>query len=161
MSYATLVRNIELSSMENHVDAYCLAFNDRDEINYLYMANTTTGHSCHAFGQKENVRGPIDVPFRQATLGFSLDCFMTLFRPPVPHHVKLDVDSIEARVLKGARWTLAEHVQMVLVKIDGSDKITGIARGRDICGILAALGFLEDGSFRPIARRNVGFCRSP
>ncbi|KAF0138723.1 MAG: hypothetical protein FD153_1146 [Rhodospirillaceae bacterium] len=140
MSYATLVRNIELSSMENHVDAYCLAFNDRDEINYLYMANTTTGHSCHAFGQKE---------------------FMTLFRPPVPHHVKLDVDSIEARVLKGARWTLAEHVQMVLVKIDGSDKITGIARGRDICGILAALGFLEDGSFRPIARRNVGFCRSP
>lgn len=153
-SYAALTRNIEINGLGEAVSAYCLAFDEAARLDHLHMAHTEAGHSMHAFARTETVEGPIDVAFRQAVPGFSVDGFMALFAPPPPRHVKLDVDGAEEAILRGARATLAACVESVLVEIDGPARA---ARGKAMRDLLAGLGFREDTSFAATARRNVVF----
>jgi FkbM family methyltransferase len=156
-SYAVLVRNIEINRLDGRVDAYCLAFDETRRLDYLHMAATEAGHSMHAFGQTRSVLGEIPVVFRQAVLGISVDEFRTLFAPPPPRHIKLDVDSIELEILRGAAQTLQTEVETVLVEVDGTDRA---ATGDSIRGFLQSLGFAEDAEFMAKgARRNVLFRR--
>jgi hypothetical protein len=107
----------------------------------------------HAFGQAETIAGEIKNPITQAVPGFTIDDFMRLFAPPPPAHVKLDVDSIEDRIIACGAETLRRHTQTIMVEIDGSAR-----GGTAIHQALAALGFAEDQSFaKPGDRRNVLF----
>ncbi|HEY4134068.1 MAG TPA: FkbM family methyltransferase [Alphaproteobacteria bacterium] len=156
-SYAVLTRNIEVNDLSGRIDAYCIAFDDCRRLDHLRMANTEAGHSMHAFGQDHTIQGAVATIFRQAVMGFAIDDFCQLFAPPMPRHIKLDVDSIELKILQGAAKTLAEHVESVLVEIDGDDQA---ATGRDIGGFLLSLGFREDEAFTAQeTRRNVLFRR--
>lgn len=101
-SFATLVRNVELNGMDGRVQPYCLAFSDRTGLDALHMANTESGHSMHAFGQLDTVEGRLRPKFSQAVLGFTIDDFRHRFDLPAPDHIKLDVDSIETKILKAA-----------------------------------------------------------
>lgn len=156
-TYAVLVRNVEINRIENLIEPYCLAFDEKTHLDHLYMAHTEAGHSMHAFGQKETVEGALNTVFRQAVTGFSIDDFIGIFQPPPPHHLKLDVDSIEEKILRGAADTLKNHVKSVLVEIDGTARAEG---GAGIRRILSASGFREETDFCPDARRNVLFRRS-
>ncbi len=154
-SYAVLVRNMEINHLDERISAYCLAFDTSTRLDYLYMANTGAGHSMHAFGQATSVEGAIKTTFRQSVLGFSIDAFCDLFRPPPPDHIKLDVDSIEIEILRGAERTLTGSVRTILVEIDES---AGPTRSADIERILTSAGFTRDQAFaQREARRNVLF----
>lgn len=156
-TYAVLVRNVEINKMDDLLDAYCLAFDESTHLNHLFMAHTEAGHSMHAFGQKETVEGKLDVVFRQAVPGFAIDDFIEIFRPPPPDHIKLDVDSIEEKVLRGADKILKNYVKSVLVEIDGTTRSEG---GTGIRRVLTDSGFVEQEGFCENARRNVLFRRS-
>ncbi|HKF73071.1 MAG TPA: FkbM family methyltransferase [Stellaceae bacterium] len=157
-TYAVLVRNVEINNLSGKIDAYCLAFDEHNHLEYLNMARSGAGHSMHAFGQTQSVQGEISVAFRQAVPGFSIDSFRDIFSPPPPDHIKLDVDSIELKILRGAANTLTQSVKTVLVEIDGKDKVTS---RKDITTFLRSRGFAEDTAFTAQgARRNVLFRRS-
>lgn len=154
-TYAALVRNVEINGVADRLDTYCLAFDERSRLAHLHMANTDEGHSMHAFGGADTVQGAIDVAFRQSVPGFSIDDFCRLYRPPSPDHIKLDVDSIEESILKGARETLQRSVRSILVEIDGSTRAAG---GVGIRGFLRDLGFREETAWAsPHDIRNVLF----
>ena len=153
-TYAALTRNIELNGLGDRIDAYCLAFSDRTTLDHLFMANTAAGHSMHAFGGSQTVQGEIKTVFKQAVPGFSIDRFAELFDPPPPRHIKLDVDSIEERILRGAENTLRRHVATLMVEIDG---LTREAGGGGIRPYLTGLGFREEPFSGGAARRNVLF----
>jgi FkbM family methyltransferase len=137
-SYAVLTRNIELNRLDEKVDAYCLAFDDHSHLEHLRMASTEAGHSMHAFGQDHSVQGRIDTIFRQAVPGFSIADFCRMFSPPLPDHIKLDVDSIELEILQGAAEILRTHVKTVMVEVESDQIGAGIRR------FLSGLGFAED-----------------
>ncbi len=137
-TYAVLTRNIELNRLDDRVDAYCLAFDDHSHLEHLRMASTEAGHSMHAFGQDHSVQGEIKTIFRQAVPGFSIADFCTLFNPVLPDHIKLDVDSIELKILHGATEILGARVKTVMVEVEG-DQI-----GHQIRTFLSGLGFVED-----------------
>ncbi len=137
-SFSTLVRNLELNQLDANVSAYCLAFSDSAKLDALHMANTESGHSMHAFGQTETVIGTIDTKFSQAVIGFSVDGFRDHFNLPAPDHIKLDVDSIEVKILIGAKDTLPS-VRSVLVETYGADRADGT---NEIAEILTAAGFV-------------------
>lgn len=143
-TYAALVRNVEINDLDDCLDTYCLAFDERSRLAHLNMANSGEGHSMHAFGNAVTVQGAIDVAFRQSVPGFSVDEFCRIYAPPRPEHIKLDVDSIEESILRGARETLRCSVRSILVEIDGSTRATG---GVGIRGFLSELGFREDTGF--------------
>jgi FkbM family methyltransferase len=148
---AVLTRNIELNGLSERVSAYPVAFAERTALDRLYMAATEAGHSMHGFGTRQTVQGDIAAGFAQAAIGYAIDDFVERFMPPLPTHVKLDVDSIEAAILRGGRETLRASVREVLVEIDGAAKAKG---GGPIRAALTDAGFSEVEGFAPEAARN-------
>ena len=158
-SFAVLNRNIELNNIPDRVVAYCIAFSEKSVLDVLNMTVTTAGHSMHGFGTKvDQFDKSIDTKFCQGTIGFSIDDFVTMFSPPLPTHLKIDVDGIEADILRGGLNTLsARSVKSMIVEIQGDP---GLPRNQQVLAIMAELGF----SARPkasLAFRNVIFDRSP
>lgn len=139
-SYAVLIRNIELNGMDDRVAAYCLALDQETKLDVLNMANTGAGEALHGFGVEADQYGnAIAVRFRQSAMGFSIDDFVRLFSPPLPSHVKIDVDGIEAAILRGGRETLSvSSVKSMIVEI-GRDLDTEYYR--TMLGLMSDLGF--------------------
>ena len=154
-SYAALNRNIEQNGMANHVVAYCIALADSTRVDRLNMPATWAGGDFNGFGTEISVLDQaIDTKFRQGAVGFAIDDFVDLFTPPLPTHVKLDVDGIEAEILRGGRRTLsAESVQSMIVEIEGD---LNSDRNREIFYLMAELGFSARSKANP-AHRNVVF----
>lgn len=154
-SYANLNENIELNGLEGRVSAYPIAFAGKTKLDVLNMANTEAGGAMHGFGTERDQFGrAIRTKFRQGAVGFSIDDFVRLFAPPLPSHVKIDVDGIEPDILRGGRDTLrAPGVRSVAVEIETPENS---AATEETLGLMDDLGF----SARPKkerAYRNVIF----
>ncbi len=149
-SFAALTRNVELNAMGDRIAAYCLAFDEATGLDVLHMMDTGAGHSMHAFGADEAADWPVTPPFSQACLGFTIDDFCRIFAAPPPDHVKLDVDGIEAKIIRGGRETLA-GAKTVLVEIE--DRGGETAAGA-VAAALEALGFRAADDFNREGARN-------
>jgi FkbM family methyltransferase len=139
-SYGVLARNVEINAMDDRIAAYCLAFCERTRLDVLNMEQTGAGHSMHGFGTGINAfDAPIRTRFRQAAVGYSMDDFIATFQPPPPTHLKIDVDGIEAEILRGAGRTLAlPGLVSVSVEIMGDPETP---RNREILGLMTRAGF--------------------
>ena len=72
-----------------------------------------------------------------ASLAPALCYIIPLFSPPLPTHVKLDVDGLEPDILRGGVKTFsAPSVQSMIVEMEGSDE-----RQAGIVALMAKLGF--------------------
>ena len=155
-NFAALNKNIELNAADS-IKAYCIAFAEETAIDTLNMANTDPGSSMHGFGTTEDQFGQsISVAFCQGAVGFSIDDFVNLFSPQLPTHVKIDVDGIEAGILRGGRMTLsAPSIQSMIVEMEGD---LGSLHNREILDLMAEFGFLARPKASPHLR-NVIFDR--
>jgi hypothetical protein len=108
--------------MDARIFALCIAFNDTTRLDSLYMANTHLGGALSSFGESVDWKGEyFSVSFKQAMLGFSIDDFVRKFNPLFPNHIKIDVDGIEGKIIKGAEKTLSDkRVKSILVELDNS-----------------------------------------
>lgn len=122
-SYAALCRNIETNRRGDQVQALCLALSDRTRLGSLNMSSTNAGNSFNSFESAEDCFGrPLDIRFRQATVGFAIDDFRRLFGIPPPNYLKIDVDGIEAQILDGAAETLRDPaLRSVLIELEHAD----------------------------------------
>lgn len=155
-SYTVLNKNIELNELSNRISAYCVALCDESQLAKLNMANTASGRSMHGFGtERDQFDRAINTKFRQGAVGFSVDDFVSLFSPPLPTHVKIDVDGLEPAILRGGRDTFSiSSVRSMLVEIEGDS-----VRSREIADLMTGFGFTT----RPkgsVECRNVIFDRS-
>lgn len=153
-NYHLLSRNIEINKKNNQISAYCVAFTDTTNLDVLYMGNTQIGAASNSFGEASDWQGKAFAPcFTQAMLGYSIDDFIKQFNPPFPRHIKIDVDGIEGKIIKGATSTLTDkRLKSVLVELD-------IGR-KDYCeqviNIFLASGFRfsnQDGLRNPDTRK--------
>lgn len=118
-NYYALNRNIEVNQLDDLITAYCVAFSDKTEVNLLFMGDCTLGGALNSFGisQKEDGRS-FQPHYRQGMVGFSIDDFIKFSGIPAPNHIKIDVDSIEDRILRGARETIkSPRLKSVLVEL--------------------------------------------
>jgi len=143
-NYGALNRNIEWNAMGNHAVAYCVALAGTTRTGRLNMDvdGGGTDAGCFYNGFESEVR-PFDriitPQFRQSSVGFSIDDFVDMFQPPLPTHVKLDVDNIEAQILRGGRRTLSAHsVQSIILEMEGD---LDSPRNRELFAVMAELGF--------------------
>jgi FkbM family methyltransferase len=115
-TYAALCRNLAENGLE--LGAYCVALGERTCLGTLHMTHTHTGSVYNAFEQDVDSAGrTMNVEYRQAAVGVSADDLVDLFRVPLPTHIKLDVDSTEAAILRGASNLLASpRTKSVLVE---------------------------------------------
>ena len=138
-SCRTLNENIEVNGMDGSVSAYSIAFGAKTEINTLNMSSTESGSSGNGFGVEfTQFEFAIDPIFRQGAVGFSMDDFVRLFSPPLPTHLKIDVDGLEPDILRGGRNTLsAPGVRSLIVEVEGSGR-----RRQELVELMGELGFV-------------------
>ena len=138
-SYAALCRNIEVNGLGDHVQAYCLAIGDRTELGRLNLSATNAGSVFNAFESTNDCFGnEIAVAFQQGMVGFSIDSLRRQFGLPAPNYLKIDVDSIEERILAGACETLRDpELRSVLIEVETADT----PRNDRLAEALAAAGF--------------------
>jgi FkbM family methyltransferase len=123
-NYYLLNRNIEINKMSDKISALCIAFNDVTGLDSFYMTNTELGGALNSFGEAVDWKGePFTAYFKQAMIGYSIDDFVQQFNPRFPNHIKIDVDGIEDKIIRGAKRTLSDkRVKSVLVELDSSRK---------------------------------------
>ncbi len=119
-NYYILNRNIEINQLDDRITAFCVALHDRTGTDSFFMSHTELGAALNTFGEAVDWRGrPCASRFRQAMLGFRLDDFIDRFDPPFPHHIKIDVDGHEDRVIAGARRTVGDpRVKSMVVELN-------------------------------------------
>jgi FkbM family methyltransferase len=120
-NFALLNANIHSNALHDSVLAYCVALSDETRFDSLYVSRFEPGGSCHAFGESVTPDGePLKAAFRQGCFATTLDALVAAGALPVPRHIKIDVDGIEHKVIRGAAKTLADRrVGSVLVEING------------------------------------------
>jgi len=126
-NYHILSKNIEINRMDSAVSGLCVAFSDTSEVGYLNMSNTIQGGALSCFGHSQatyTVCGEnYDVSFNQGMIGFSIDDFIDKFSPPFPNYLKIDVDSIEDKIIAGATKTIGnDQLKSVLIELDTEEK---------------------------------------
>jgi len=122
-SYAALCRNIEANGSGDRIEALCIALSEATRIGTLNMSATNAGNSFNSFESTQDCFGrELDISFRQAAVGFSIDDFCRLFGIAPPHYLKIDVDGIEQQILAGAVETLADlELRSVLVELESDE----------------------------------------
>lgn len=144
-SFSLLVKNIEINGLDNIIWPFCLAFSNRTTLDFLNMPHTYASSVLNVFGDHRNALGEeTDAVFRQMVPGFSIDDFVKIFDPPLPNHIKLDVDSLEPQILEGAQKLLrSEQLESILVETVASEESLNY-------DLIAAR--LETAGFKPFLR---------
>jgi FkbM family methyltransferase len=123
-NHALVQQNIFLNGVADRVTCVCVAISDREAVDYLYLSRFRAGESMHNFGAAEDwQQRPFTAPFQQGIVSFSLDAFLEFQPEPFPTHIKIDVDGIEAKVIRGAARTLRDpRLKSLLVEFDGASE---------------------------------------
>jgi FkbM family methyltransferase len=123
-NYHILNRNIEINKMDDKIFSLCLAFTDKTCLDHLYMTNTNVGGALSSFAEAIDWKGKhVTAKFRQWMIGFSIDDFIGRFSPLFPNHIKIDVDGIEGKIIKGAKKTISDkRLKSLLIELDTSRK---------------------------------------
>lgn len=121
-NYALINQNIFLNGVADSVKCLAVALSDKNGVDYIYLSRFRAGESMHNFGAAEDWQHRAFTPsFRQGSLAFSLDSFLEFQPEPFPSHIKIDVDGIEAKVVRGAARTLRDaRVRSLLIEFDGA-----------------------------------------
>lgn len=124
-NYFLLQKNTEFNHLDHRIQAFCIAFNDVSETGYLNMSSIQMGGAINTFGDAtekfEFMETSWEVKFKQGMLGFSIDEFIRLFSIPAPNHIKIDVDGIEDKIIRGAKHTLLDkNLKSVLIELDAN-----------------------------------------
>jgi len=124
MTFKELCTNIHLNNCQESIVALQVALSDRTAIDVLNYSNLTPGGALHALGESIDYKGDVFHPvFRQTVLSYTVDDLIKEFGLPVPNHIKIDVDGIELRIIKGARETLRNSVvKSVIVEVEEGDE---------------------------------------
>lgn len=121
-NYFLINRNIEENNLSDVATAYCLALNDQDMISSMHVQNTGFGSAISSFNTPVNHNGEsYSAKYLQGMVGMSLDSFIEKFDPPFPNHIKVDVDGIEDKIIKGAAKTLADsRLKSLSIELDAA-----------------------------------------
>jgi FkbM family methyltransferase len=132
-------------------NAYCLAISDQEKAGILYGGQKEPGGACHSFGEQVgHDLTPRKSVFSQGCFGVPLDRMIENGLPH-PHHIKIDVDGFEFKVIKGAEKILSNGIKSILVEVN-----TAIPEHISMIEYLQSLGFQYDESQVERAKRKEG-----
>lgn len=135
-NYALLNRNIMRNAVGDLVVAYCTSLSDKSGFGQLALSSLRAGESIHQFSPNAEAEAKHAV-FLQGSYASTLDILVSEGFVPVPDHVKIDVDGIEPKIVRGAAKTFSDtRVKSVLIEVD-----TGIEEHWEMIDLMLRLGF--------------------
>jgi FkbM family methyltransferase len=125
-NFSQLSKNVLINNSQESVVPLQIALSDQTGISIFHYSNLTPGGALHALGEPVDYKGEIFKPvLEQPIIAFRLDDFLDLFNIPSPNHIKIDVDGIEFKILRGAEKTLGgPSVRSLMVEVDEADPET-------------------------------------
>jgi len=137
-SYAALCANIAENHL-NRVHAFCIALSERSGLGTLNMSRTYPGSVYNAFEQEVDMTGkPLSIERKQSAVGISADDLIEIFGAARPNHIKLDVDSTEVAILRGAE-RLLRSASLLSLAIENA--IEDTPQNHAIASLLLTAGF--------------------
>lgn len=140
-NFARLCDNIQLNGCEHAIVPVPLPLADHSGLVGFKYRGVEPGQSRHKMKLDAwRFRGPAaGVPrYEQPVLAMTLDAMIATFDLPQPHHLKIDVDGAEDRVLAGASNALRrETLRSVLIEVDG-------VKWTAVSGLLEGAGLMLD-----------------
>ena len=128
-NFAILIENIYLNQLEDQISPANLALTDTQGVESFFLSDITSGGAHHQLGSRssalpERQRSPM-----QLIYGAPLDQLVEDNIFPIPNHIKIDVDGLEAKIIQGSIKTLAdERCKSLMVEIeDHCDQISGVS----------------------------------
>lgn len=127
LNYAELNKNIYVNGLHGQVTGYCMAMSDVVDVSVLHLSAFSFAGSHHDFGENwwsadRVIAGKTverDKRPQQGCVSYTLDALVARGAIPAPNHIKIDVDGIEAKVIRGAMDTLQRpELQTVLLEVD-------------------------------------------
>ena len=128
LNFAELNKNIYLNQLHDRVTAWCAAAGTQFEVGKLLLGAFAPGFSHHDYGEsswRKDMKWSAEVTvardnrITQGSISVSIDDLVASGAIPQPHHVKIDVDGHEPKVVAGATKTFANPaLKTVLVEID-------------------------------------------
>jgi len=130
-NYALLIDNMSLNHVNENLSATCIALNDTEQFGNLTVPFITKGGAYNLFSPAD--KNSQDVPdsvraaegfwtadrVKQLTFGCSIDELVFRHGFTMPSHIKIDVDGIEYKIIKGAKRTLEfPQVKSLLVELN-------------------------------------------
>lgn len=134
-------KNIELNGLKDKVTLFSIAVSDKNEFGYLNMTSTDLGGALNEFNSTdiESVHAGEcirNVVFKQGMFSYSTDEIIEKYGFSVPNYIKIDVDSIEDRIVYGADKTISNvAVKGILIELDETEK-----RTEELIAFLSARG---------------------
>jgi len=123
-------KNIEINSLMDNVFLFPIAISDKNEFGYLNMTSTDLGGALNEFN-KTDIKTvgegayKTKVIFKQGMFAYSADELIEKYNFKIPNYIKIDVDSIEDRIIYGADKTLSnEKVKGVFLELDETEDRT-------------------------------------
>jgi FkbM family methyltransferase len=164
-TFKQLCTNVVLNDCQGSITPLQVALSDRTGVAVLNYSSLLPGSALHALGQAVDYKGEHFQPVvKQSVLAFALDDLIRQFVLSPPTHIKLDVDGIELRILKGAEKTLfSAALKSVLVEI-----LEGDPQSAEVVALLEQSGlkfqskhkYVYGGDSGPSSRTyNYIFCR--
>lgn len=141
-SYGCLVRNVALNGLEDRLRPFCLALDDTAGSATFHLSSDEAGSVANTIdgdtaGRVVGATAQAEVTVLKA----SVDHLVAAFGLTPPTHIKIDVDSIEDRILDGAVQTLrGPSVRSVLVELGTHDDAQRAQAAR-IGTLMESLGF--------------------
>ena len=124
--------------MGGQVQAFCIALSSQTKLSDLLSPRTGIGKSGSQIGEPKDDRDEEFEPiFTQGGLSVTVDHFLTIFSPPIPVAVKIDVDGMETSILQESKTLLANPV-LTFLSVEVNDQRVG-PRDEELA-LLAELG---------------------
>jgi len=121
-NFARLCENIQLNECTRQIVPVPLPLSDTTGLLAFKYRSFEPGQSRHALGETPFVPGRgATSAYVQPVCATTLDRAVTDFALSPPHHLKIDVDGSEVRVLRGARAVLrGEQLRTILIESDAA-----------------------------------------
>lgn len=119
-TFAALCQNVLLNGCHGKIVPLHVALSHETKLLTFNYSSVMPGAALHSLGELIGKDGRAFRPaFTQPILSYRLDDLVRQFALRAPNHIKLDVDSAELSVLRGADETLAyPGLRSILVEVD-------------------------------------------
>ncbi|WP_434637963.1 FkbM family methyltransferase [Sulfurimonas sp. NW7] len=123
-------KNIEINNLKDNVFLFPVAVSDKNEFGYLNMTSTDLGGALNEFNETDiqtvgEGSYKAEVVFKQGMFAYSTDELIEKYGFEVPDYIKIDVDSIEDRIVYGANKTLSnKKLKGVFLELDETEERT-------------------------------------
>ena len=143
LNYKLLIEHLKLNRLDQAVVALPVAFSDTTAVDSIFTHHGVPGSGSSLFTPQSQF-GEYKAAFTQGIVSYEMDRFRMDFNLSQPDHVKIDVDGIEPRIIRGGIKTLS-GVKSLLIEVEGNNiEIFD----KEIVEQLAGIGFMENEDVR-------------